>query len=79
MLKKGALAGDLKKFIAKANKMTQEDAERAIDEYCNNTENAFYKAIKSLTITIPSAAIMVQGSPSAQSNVTPIVLNNVIS
>lgn len=78
MLIEGALAKDLKKFITDANKMEQKDAEKAIDDYCKNAENAFYKAIRSIQIIIPTSAIQVQGSAAAQTNIAPIVLNNVV-
>lgn len=49
------------------------------DDHAAAITTAIVNAIKSLTITIPPGAIAVTGSPSAQSNAAPIVLNNVIS
>jgi hypothetical protein len=77
-LVKGALAKDLKTFISKANKLTQENSDKAIDAYCNNFENIIYKILRNIDITIPTGAIQVEGSPSAQVNIAPIVLKGVI-
>lgn len=78
MLQSGDLANGMKAFIKKANTMKQTDADKAIDAYCKQLEASVYKAIRSLTITIPSGMIQVEGSPSAQTNINPIVLNDVI-
>jgi hypothetical protein len=79
MLVSGKLSKEMKAFIKMANKMTQKDANKAIDEFCNNHEKNIYDAIKSIKITIPPGLIIVSGSPATQTNAAPIVLTNVIS
>lgn len=78
-LQAGSLANEMKSFIKQVNKMKQEDANKAIDTYCTKLEKVVYDAIKSITITIPPGAIQVQGSPSAQTNIATIVINEVVS
>ena len=78
MLIAGELSNSMRDFVMNVNKIPQEDAEKAINAYCNNLENIIYDAIKSLTITIPPGAIQVQGSSVAQTNLAPIVLEKVI-
>lgn len=78
MLREGLLAKKMKSFIKNANSMSQTDSEKAIDNFCTEFENDIYNAIRSITITIPAGTINVVGSPSAQANVTPIVLTAVI-
>lgn len=78
-LKNGKLAGKMKAFILKANQMTQDDAAKATEDFCNEYEKDIYEAIRSITITIPSSYIKVVGSAAAQTNVSPIVLKNAVS
>lgn len=75
----GKLSKSMKTFMKKANKMTQEDADKAIDAYCDNMESSIYSAIKSIQITIPSGAIKVSGTAAAQTNIAPIVLRSSVS
>ena len=75
----GNLSQNMQSFIKQVNTMKQEDADKAIQAYCDQLETSVYKAIKSLRITIPTGFIQVQGTPSAQTNIAPIVLNDVIS
>jgi hypothetical protein len=79
MLLVGELSGQMQSFMLQVNKMTQEDAEKAIEAYCNQLEKSIYSTIKHITITIPPGAIVVAGSPSTQANPIPIVLNGVIT
>lgn len=73
------LSGKMKDFMKRVNKMKQQDAAKAIDAFCDEHESDIYVAIRSITITIPTGLINVAGSSSAQTNVAPIVLNNVVS
>lgn len=78
-LRTNNFSNKMKTFVKKVNKMKQEDADKAIDNFCEQHEKDIYAAIKSITITIPPGAIKVMGSSSAQTNAAPIVLNNVVS
>jgi hypothetical protein len=78
-LQKGLLAKQMNQFILEVNKMKQEDAEKAIENYCNKLEETVYRAIRSITITIPSGFIQVQGTAVAQTNALPIRLTRVVS
>lgn len=78
-LVKGTLSKNMQAFMKKANKMKQEDADKAIKTYCDQLESLIDQRIKSITITIPTGLIQVQGSPAAQANIIPIVLNKVVS
>lgn len=73
------LKNDIKAFIEQSNQKPVKDVEAAIDTYCTNMENAIYKAIQSITITIPTGAIQVQGTSVAQTNIVPIILTGIIS
>lgn len=73
-LEKGSLSKDLKEFIKQTQKMSQEDADLAIETYCTNMETSIYKAIKSLTLTIPAGFLNVQGSATNQTNLTPLTI-----
>jgi hypothetical protein len=74
----GALANSMKAFLNSQNGKVQEDKDAAIEEYANNMEKLIYNAIRSIEIVIPSGMIMVQGSPSAQTNIAPIILTEVV-
>ena len=78
MLQSGKYAKQLKVFIKKVNTMSQQDADKAIAAHCQKQEELIYAAIRSITITIPTGFIQVQGSPAAQTNIAPIVLNNAV-
>lgn len=78
MLKKDRLAGKLRAFITKVNKMKQTDRAKAIDAFCKEHEEDVYDAIRSITITIPAGSIVVTGTALTQANANPIVLNNVV-
>lgn len=78
MLVKGQFAKELKSFITSVNKLKQEDQNKAIESFANRLEELIDERIKSITLTIPTGFIQVQGSPSAQTNIAPIVLNNVV-
>lgn len=79
MLISGKLSSNMQSFIKEVNKMKQDDADKAIKAYCDKLEELIDNRIKSIRITIPTGFIMVQGTPSAQTNIAPIVLNNVVS
>lgn len=68
----------MKDFMKEVNTKAVEDQDKAIEVYCEKLESIVYDAIKEITIVIPAASINVQGSPSAQSNLVPIILENVI-
>lgn len=74
MLRKGQLAQKLNSFITNVNKLSQDDASKAITTFCNEFENDIYEAIRSITITIQPSEIKVIGSPTTQTNLAPIVL-----
>jgi hypothetical protein len=79
MLLKGELAQQMKDFILQANESTQEDSGKAIEAFCNKLEQLIDQRIKQATITIIPGQIIVVGSPSAQANAIPIILNEAIS
>lgn len=58
---------------------TDLDVEEAKEQFKILLADIIINAIKSATITIPSGAINTVGSQSAQSNITPVVVNNGIS
>ena len=59
------------------NEMEIKDQDTAIDNYCQNFEEIIYTAIKSITLTIPPGKIIVSGSATNQTNIKPIILNNI--
>jgi len=62
-----------------AAKNPEADSNQIRDQYCLAIANAVDVYIKTITITIPSAAIVVTGSSTTQSNPSPILLNGSIS
>lgn len=74
----GVFAKSMKDFLNEQNGKVQEDKDKAIEAYANNLEKTIYDAIRNIEIVIPTGMIQVQGSPSAQSNIAPIVLNGVV-
>ncbi len=79
MLVPGVLAKEMKAFVTKANGMTQEDADKAIEAYCSALEKAVYNAIRNLTLTIPSGMVIVATPTGPAANPAPIVLTKMIS
>jgi hypothetical protein len=78
MLVKGAIS---KLIVARLNKIKdieQTDIEQVINDEAKFVENYIYSAIKNITIVIPIGAIIVSGSGGISSNISPIVLNNII-
>lgn len=75
----GQLANEMKSFISAANKMKQEDADKAIQSFCNSIEKAVFEAIKSITITILPGFIQVVTPSGPGNNPASIVLKNVVS
>ncbi|NIG54744.1 hypothetical protein [Chitinophaga sp. Cy-1792] len=68
----------LKAQIQSANNQKQEDASAAITAHCEYLESAVYNAMRSITITIPPGAIIVQTAMGPAANVTPIVLESTV-
>lgn len=77
MLQKDTFANEFYNFIFKQQKTVQENVEDAIRIYTSTLEKLVDERIKSidLTLTIPVGAIKVAGSPTAQQNVTPLVIH----
>jgi hypothetical protein len=74
-LTQGKLSQTMQDFVTEVNKMPVDDQAKAIKAYCDKLEASVYEAIKEITIVIPSGVIQVQGSPSAQTNITPITID----
>lgn len=64
---------------AKKNSNDGVTLENAMGELAKAIAGEVDAYIKTMTITIASGLVQVQGSPSAQSNVSPIVIENGIS
>lgn len=64
---------------AKKNSKDGVTLENAMGELAKAIAGEVDAYIKTMTITIASGLVQVQGSPSAQSNVSPIVIENGIS
>lgn len=72
------------KSAAQANaQLDPKNAEKALDKAMENISNAIAEQvdayIKTMTITIATGAVQVQGTAAAQSNATPIVIENGVS
>jgi len=78
MLVQGEFSQALNTFITNVNKVAVDDQETAITNYCNMIEELVYNAIKSATITILPGKIITVGSPTTQTNVSPIILETSI-
>lgn len=74
----GQLATSMKSFIQAANQMKQEDANVAIEKYCQHLERIVYDAIRSITITIPPGSIVTVGGPTTQANANPVIIQGTI-
>ncbi|SEW37460.1 hypothetical protein [Chitinophaga arvensicola] len=72
------LAENMKAHLLKANEHKQEDVSVAIDMHCRQLEQEVYAAIRSITITIPPGAIMVQTAMGPAANIAPIVLTSTV-
>lgn len=73
---------DLKKDLktaAEANSKNDVTLDQALERLANVVADNVDAYIKTMTITIASGLVQVQGSPSAQANVAPIVIENGIS
>lgn len=83
MLVPGVLANKFKAFVLELNQTKQKDKESAIDRFCKELESEVYTANKSITITIPSGAIILTGAnsggPVVCTNTAPIILNKVVT
>lgn len=64
-------------FTAAANSETTPESVR--QNYANAIADAFDTYVKTATITLAPGTIQVQGSPSAQANVAPLIINGGIS
>lgn len=69
------------KLVAAANKNNKEGVtlEAAMGELAKAIAGEVDAYIKTMTITIASGVVQVQGSPSAQANVVPIVIESGVS
>lgn len=69
------------KLVAAAKKNSKDGVtlESAMGELAKAIAGEVDAYIKTMTITIASGLVQVQGSPSAQANVAPIVIENGIS
>lgn len=73
---------DLKKDLktaAEANSKNDVTLNQALERLANVVADNVDAYIKTMTITIASGLVQVQGSPSAQTNAAPIVITNGIS
>lgn len=73
---------DLKKDLktaAEANSKNDVTLDQALERLANVVADKVDAYIKTMTITIASELVQVQGSPSAQTNAAPIVITNGIS
>lgn len=75
---KSDLKNDLK-TAAEANSKNDVTLDQALERLANVVADNVDAYIKAMTITIASGLVQVQGSPSAQTNVSPIVIENGIS
>lgn len=80
MLVKGQFKDLLKEIITVSNQTTidKEGVDNAIDTYTQKFEDLIYETIKSIEIIIPPGSIVVEGSPTTQTNVVQIILNKTI-
>jgi hypothetical protein len=75
---KSDLKNDLK-TAAEANSKNDVTLDQALERLANVVADNVDAYIRTMTITIASGLVQVQGSPSAQTNATPIVITNGIS
>ena len=75
---KSDLKNDLK-TAAEANSKNDVTLDQALERLANVVADNVDTYIKTMTITIASELVQVQGSPSAQANAAPIVIENGIS
>ena len=78
-LEPGQISNDLKSLILALNKAKQADESIVIKDFCDKIEAVVFSAIKTATLTIRPGFIIVAGLPTTQSNIAPIVLNNIIT
>jgi len=75
---KSDLKNDLK-TAAEANSKNDVTLDQALERLANVVADNVDAYIRTMTITIASGLVQVQGSPSAQTNAAPIVITNGIS
>lgn len=75
---KSDLKNDLK-TAAEANSKNDVTLDQALERLANVVADNVDAYIRTMTITIASSLVQVQGSPSAQTNAAPIVITNGIS
>lgn len=75
---KSSLKASLKE-AANANSSNDIDLDKAMENLANAIANEVDSYIKSATITLATKVVQVQGSPSAQTNIAPIIVSNGIS
>ncbi|SHL14887.1 hypothetical protein SAMN05444266_102214 [Chitinophaga jiangningensis] len=68
----------LKAKMQQTNNQKQDSPSAAINAYCEQLESDVYNAVRSITITIPPGAIIVQTAMGPAANVTPIVLESTV-
>ena len=79
MLIKGAIKKILIDFMNSVKDIEQTDIDKSIEAEAENSEEAMYQAIRSLTITIPPGSIVVETTTGPALNLSPIILNDVIT
>jgi hypothetical protein len=75
LLEKDLYKTQVKDFLISIKDKEPAERETAIDEYAQKQEEMLYNVIKSMKIIIEIGTIQVQGSSTAQSNITPILLS----
>ena len=80
MLVKGKLSKQLYNNIKEKNSKPIElkDIDKSLKSSCDFLEKLVYEAISSIVITLPPGTVVVVGSPTTQTNATPIVIQGTI-
>jgi hypothetical protein len=79
MLVEGELNDNLYNFLISIKDKEEAEQVNAIRNYTKNFEKIIYQCLKNITIKIPVGAIQVQGTPSNQSNISELILENVVN
>lgn len=78
MLVKGQISKELFTFVKNQNESVQEDADKAMQDFCNKIEEVVFNAIKSASITLQPGIITVLTAQGPAANVTPIQIEESI-
>lgn len=82
MLVPGQISEHLKSFILQVNELPVENRDLAVEKFTQEIELIVFNAIRSLTIVIPSSAVIVTGAnaggPVLATNLSPIILQGVV-